>query len=151
MRIEGGDYMKNSILYDIKLMTNGEKIKIFSCGRGIENSDAIETYELFKSNNDLYIQYSKFFLLQIDENNSYSEPRILGRKIEFSSRVLQIGTFDISFYDEQFIHLTESERKEVISTMWEDMVIKQGCNLKGVFDNGFTFDYPNIIAIQNVE
>lgn len=134
-RIRGEMLMsKGEILFNISSLKVGERLKFYSETKDVFNNCNVDAYTISKDIDGVYIEYSRATGFDDEE------------KIEFKERVRSIGT---NPYEDSLaaMKLTNSEINSLKYNEGNGL-IKRGCNLIGVYDNGLEFDFENIIMVN---
>lgn len=129
---------EGDILFNLRNMKTGEKIKVFTCNKDIFDNDSVDVYTIEKEVDGVYISYLK--------RKSFDE----SQNIYFKDRTVKVGTRRISLNDIAKMSLTNIEKESIIYNSLELGVIRQGYALEGKFSNGLEFSYPNIIRVEKV-
>jgi hypothetical protein len=127
--------VNGEVLYNLDNLQEGEALKVYSKVEDLFNNEKTDIYTIIKEWECLYLIFSKNISLN-------------GKKGYYTKdKVTQIGVsaFNADRYKE--MNLTKAEIEALKNSSFEYNTIRRGYTLEGIFENGFTFKYPNIILV----
>jgi hypothetical protein len=126
--------MKGDVLLNISEMKDGETVIFASKREDLFLNDKVESYELIKQGNGIYIHKHKAISFSTSINFNEKVKNFYANTW-FTDRLIEMG-------------LTDQEKEVMVEESNENFLIREGYSLRGIYENGVEFDYQNITWVS---